>query len=139
MRNADPRTIEGALAAHTDGQVRLHRAGAGLSAHGRLRQDEVDLVQADEPRYEAGKQRPWEHWTWKRVARLNTGGSLEAFRAQLLDLVANVLNSYWDLVSAGDEWKARQRAEENAQKFYQDTQKEIAAGPIPRVELSRAA
>ena len=74
-----------------------------------------------------------------RVARLNTGGSLEAFRAQLLDLVANVLNSYWDLVAVGDEWKARQRAEENAQKFYQDTQKEIAAGAIPRVELSRAA
>jgi outer membrane protein len=74
-----------------------------------------------------------------RVAKLNTGGSLEAFRAQLLDLVANVLNSYWDLVSAGDEWKARQRAGENAQKFYQDTQKEIAAGAIPRVELSRAA
>jgi outer membrane protein TolC len=74
-----------------------------------------------------------------RIAKLNTGGSLEAFRARLLDLVANVLNSYWDLVSASDEWKARQRSEENAQRFYQDTQKEIAAGAIPRVELSRAA
>src|ERR1019366_5442479 len=57
----------------------------------------------------------------------------------LLDLVADVLNSYWDLVSAGDEWKARQRSEENARKFYEDTRKEIAAGAIPRVELSRAA
>jgi outer membrane protein TolC len=74
-----------------------------------------------------------------RIAKLNTGGSLEQFRSQLLDLVANVLNSYWDLVSAGDEWKARQRSEENARKFYSDTQKEIAAGAIPRVELSRAA
>ena len=74
-----------------------------------------------------------------RIAKLNTGGSLEQFRSQLLDLVANVLNSYWDLVSAADEWKARQRSEENAQRFYQDTQKEIAAGAIPRVELSRAA
>jgi outer membrane protein TolC len=74
-----------------------------------------------------------------RIAKLNTGGSLEQFRSQLLDLVANVLNSYWDLVSAADEWKARQRSEENAQRFYRDTQKEIAAGAIPRVELSRAA
>jgi len=74
-----------------------------------------------------------------RIARLNTGGSLEQFRSQLLDLVANVLNSYWDLVSAADEWKARQRSQENAQRFYEDTQKEIAAGAIPRVELSRAA
>src|ERR1019366_122735 len=30
-----------------------------------------------------------------RIAKLNTGGSLEQFRSQLLDLVANVLNSYW--------------------------------------------
>ncbi len=74
-----------------------------------------------------------------RIARMNTGGSLESFRSQLLNLVANVLNSYWDLVSAGDEWKARQRSQENAQKFFEDTQKEITAGAIPRVELSRAA
>jgi outer membrane protein TolC len=74
-----------------------------------------------------------------RIAKLNTGGSLESFRSQLLDLVANVLNGYWDLVSAGDEYRARQRSQENTQRFYEDTQKEIAAGAIPRVELSRAA
>ena len=74
-----------------------------------------------------------------RIAKINTGASLEQFRSQLLDLVANVLNSYWDLVTAGDEFQARQRSEENAQKFYEDTRKEIAAGAIPRVELSRAA
>ena len=74
-----------------------------------------------------------------RIAKLNTGGSLESFRSQLLDLVANVLNGYWDLVSAGDEFRARQRSQENTQRFFEDTQKEIAAGAIPRVELSRAA
>ena len=74
-----------------------------------------------------------------RIAKINTGASLESFRSQLLDVVANVLNSYWDLVSAGEELEARQRSQENAQKFYEDTQKEIAAGAIPRVELSRAA
>ena len=57
----------------------------------------------------------------------------------MLDLVANVVNLYWDLVSASDELKARQRSQENAQKFFEDTKKEIAAGAIPRVELSRAA
>ena len=35
-----------------------------------------------------------------RIAKINTGASMESFRSQLLDLVANVLNSYWDLVSA---------------------------------------
>ena len=74
-----------------------------------------------------------------RIANINTGAALESFRSELLNLVANVLNSYWDLVSAREERTARQRASENAQKFYTDTQKEIAAGAIPRVELSRAA
>jgi outer membrane protein TolC len=74
-----------------------------------------------------------------RIAKINTGASVESFRSQLLDLVANVLNGYWDLVSSGDESKARQRSQENAQKFFEDTQREIAAGAIPRVELSRAA
>ena len=36
-----------------------------------------------------------------RIAKINTGASLESFRSQLLDLVANVLNSYWDLVVGG--------------------------------------
>jgi outer membrane protein len=74
-----------------------------------------------------------------RIAKINTGASIDSFRSQLLDLVANVLNGYWDLVSSGDESKARLRSQENAQKFFEDTQREIAAGAIPRVELSRAA
>ena len=74
-----------------------------------------------------------------RIAKINNRASLESFRSQLLNLVAGVLNSYWDLVSAGEELQARRRSQENAQKFYEDTQKEIAAGAIPRVEISRAA
>ena len=35
--------------------------------------------------------------------------------------------------------RRRRRSQENAQKFFEDTQKEIAAGAIPRVEISRAA
>ncbi len=74
-----------------------------------------------------------------RIAKINTGASVESFRSQLLDMVANVLNGYWDLVASGEESKARLRSQENAQKFFEDTQREIAAGAIPRVELSRAA
>ena len=74
-----------------------------------------------------------------RIGKINTGASIESFRSQLLNLVAGVLNSYWDLVSADDELQARRRSQANAQKFFEDTQKEIAAGAIPRVEISRAA
>ncbi|MEO8370887.1 MAG: TolC family protein [Candidatus Solibacter sp.] len=74
-----------------------------------------------------------------RIGKINTGASIESFRSQLLNMVAGVLNSYWDLVSADEELQARRRSQANAQKFFEDTQKEIAAGAIPRVEISRAA
>ena len=73
-----------------------------------------------------------------RIAQVNTTASLEVFRSRLLDLVAGVLNQYWGFVSANDELQARRRAMQFTQKFYEDTQKEIAAGAIPRVELPRA-
>lgn len=73
-----------------------------------------------------------------RIAQINTVASRQAFRSQLLDLTASVLNLYWDLVSANDELKIRRSAFETTQKFLEDTRKEIAAGALPRVELPRA-
>jgi outer membrane protein TolC len=73
-----------------------------------------------------------------RIAMVNVTGSREAFRSQLLDMVAGVVNLYWDVAAANDEMKARQQSERNAQKFFEDTKKEIGAGALPRVELPRA-
>jgi outer membrane protein TolC len=73
-----------------------------------------------------------------RISMTNVTASRAAFRSQLLDTVATVVNLYWDVVSANDELKARQQSEQNAQKFFEDTKKEIAAGALPRVELPRA-
>ncbi len=73
-----------------------------------------------------------------RISMTNVTASRAAFRSQLLDTVAAVVNLYWDVVSANDELKARQQSEQNAQKFFEDTKKEIAAGALPRVELPRA-
>jgi len=73
-----------------------------------------------------------------RIAQINIVASREAFRSQLLDLTASVLNLYWDLVSANNELKVRQSALEASQKFLQDTQTEIAAGAMPQVQLPRA-
>jgi outer membrane protein len=74
-----------------------------------------------------------------RIAENGRAVAREAFRSELLNLVANVLNAYWDVVTADAELAARQRAADATQKFYQDTQKEIAAGALPRVEERRAA
>ena len=56
------------------------------------------------------------------VAQKNIQAAQEAFRSQLLNVVANVLNLYWDLVTDDDDLAVRQRAVDQAQKFYDDTQ-----------------
>jgi len=73
-----------------------------------------------------------------RIARIDTAAAREQFRSQLLDLAASVLNLYANLVAANDELKARQHGLEIAQKFYDDTRKEIAAEAIPPIQLPRA-
>jgi len=73
-----------------------------------------------------------------RVAQKHLQGAQETFRSQLLNVVANVLNLYWDLVTDDDDLAVRQRAVDQAQKFYDDTRKQIELGVIPRFEASRA-
>ena len=73
-----------------------------------------------------------------RIAKKNIGAAWETFRSQLIDLVASVLNLYWDLASAYDEVKARQQAFAVAEKFLEDTRKEIGFGVQARYELPRA-
>jgi outer membrane protein len=73
-----------------------------------------------------------------RIARKNVTASRETFRSQLIDLVSNVLNLYWNVVSGYDEVAARQRALNVAEKFLEDTRKEIGLGVQARYELPRA-
>jgi len=73
-----------------------------------------------------------------RISQINVTAAREQFRSQLLDLVASVLNLYWNLVAAKAEVQARQQALEITQKFFDDTKKEIAAEAIPAIQLPRA-
>jgi outer membrane protein TolC len=73
-----------------------------------------------------------------RVSGINVTASREVFRGQLLDLAASVLNLYYTLAAAGDELKARQHALEIAQKFFEDTRKEISTEAIPAIKLPPA-
>ncbi|HZL57688.1 MAG TPA: TolC family protein [Bryobacteraceae bacterium] len=73
-----------------------------------------------------------------RIAKMNLTGARETFRLQVQDTVANVINIYWDLVSANDEVKARQRALDIARKFQEDARAQIEIGAMARVELPRA-
>jgi outer membrane protein len=62
----------------------------------------------------------------------------ETYRSQMLNSVASVLNLYWNLVAADDEMRVRQRALEAAQKFLDDTKKQIALGAEARADVYRA-
>ncbi len=73
-----------------------------------------------------------------RIAGLNAKASRETFRAQMLDLVASVLNLYWDYVDASDELQLRRRSLALADKFREDTHYEISIGALAGVELPRA-
>jgi outer membrane protein len=70
-----------------------------------------------------------------RVAEKGIGASRETFRSQLLNVVVNVLNLYWDLVTYNEDLKVRQRALEQAQKVESDTRKQIELGAVPRANI----
>jgi outer membrane protein len=73
-----------------------------------------------------------------RVAANGLTVAKENFRGQLIGLAAQTLNLYWNLVSANNELRTRQRAVEVTQKFYEQTKYEIELGAIARFELPRA-
>ena len=73
-----------------------------------------------------------------RVAEKNVTASHETFRSQLLNIVSNVSNLYWDLVTDIADLSVREHARDAAQKFYEDTKKEIELGYIAKVDIYRA-
>jgi outer membrane protein len=73
-----------------------------------------------------------------RVSRNQLSASTETFRSQLLALVANVVNQYWDLASTKQDFKEKDSALEFAQKFLEDTNHEIQLGAIAKVDIYRA-
>jgi outer membrane protein len=73
-----------------------------------------------------------------RVAEKNIGAAQETFRSQLLNLVASVLNLYWGLVGDNENLKASQRSLEIAQKFYNDTKRQIELSALAKVDIYRA-
>ncbi len=73
-----------------------------------------------------------------RIAALDIEGSKERFRSQTLDLVAQVVHLYWNLVAAVDTVQVRESAVSVARKFLEDTRARIQIGALARIELPRA-
>jgi len=73
-----------------------------------------------------------------RAAQNNVLAADEHLRLTLLNLVANVLNQYWTLVSADEAVRAAQQAFNIAQKFADDTRERVRAGALAAYQVSRA-
>ncbi len=74
-----------------------------------------------------------------RVARNNLKASMMSVKQQVVVTISAILNLYWDLVTFNDAVRIKEQALATAQKLLQDNQKQVKAGALPSVELTRAA
>jgi outer membrane protein TolC len=74
-----------------------------------------------------------------KVAKNNLKVSDMILKQQVIVTVSAVLNLYWDLVTFEDAVRIKQQALATAQKLHEDNQKQVAAGALPAIEITRAA
>ncbi|HLN01604.1 MAG TPA: TolC family protein [Bryobacteraceae bacterium] len=72
------------------------------------------------------------------VRKINLQTSELNFRTQVISTVVNVLNTYYSLVADYEDRTAKKSALEAAQKFYDDTKKQVDIGTLADIELTRA-
>lgn len=73
-----------------------------------------------------------------RIAKNNREISDIAFRDQVIATVSQIQNIYWDLVSAAEELKVRQRSVALAEKTLEDDKKQLELQAIAPMDVMRA-
>jgi len=73
-----------------------------------------------------------------RIARNNMKVTDLQLKQQAVTTVAAVLNLYWDLVAFREDARLKNEALEAARKLYEDNRKELAAGAVAAIEVTRA-
>ena len=73
-----------------------------------------------------------------RTSRLNDAAAKQVFKSRLINVITDVLNSYWDLVADEEAVRAAQGSLEVARKFLDDTRQQIQIGTVAKVDLVRA-
>jgi len=72
------------------------------------------------------------------IARNNREMADVAFRQQVIFTVTQIENLYWNLVSAGEEVQAKQRALELAQQLESNNRKQVQAGTMASIDIVNA-
>jgi outer membrane protein len=73
-----------------------------------------------------------------RVQKNNLKVTDLQFKQQVITTTTAVLNLYWDLVSFHEDVKARQQELTTAQQLFEDNKKQVAAGAVAEIEITRA-
>ena len=73
-----------------------------------------------------------------RIAKNNREISDVAFRQQVISTVSQIQNIYWDLVSAYEDVKAKERALALAERLLADNRKQVEIGTLAPIEVVRA-
>ena len=72
------------------------------------------------------------------VSRINLQVSDLNFKNQVIATVTNVLNQYYGLASDYEDLRAKQRAYDTAQQFYQDTKRQEELGALSELDVTTA-
>ena len=72
------------------------------------------------------------------IAKINLQTSDLNFKTQIIGTVVNVLDTYYALVADYEDVKAKNSAVEVAQKFWEDTKKQVLIGTLTEIDATRA-
>ncbi|MHC4712059.1 MAG: TolC family protein [Planctomycetota bacterium] len=72
------------------------------------------------------------------IAQNNLRISVFDFEEQVMDLLLDVSNAYWNLVFFREDMKAREKSLQAAEDFLKNTQIKLDAGAVPEIEVTRA-
>lgn len=72
------------------------------------------------------------------IQKMNLRMSDTAFKQQVINTIANVLNAYYNLAADYDDAKSKQSEVEAAQTFYSDSQKQLKAGTLSPLDVTTA-
>lgn len=73
-----------------------------------------------------------------RVQKNNLRVTDLQFKQQVIQTVSSVLNLYWDLVVFYEDVRARRLGVSTAQQLLDDNRKQVAAGAVAEIEITRA-
>jgi outer membrane protein TolC len=72
------------------------------------------------------------------VARMNVNTSELNFKTQVISVVSQVVNSYYTLAAGYEDVRAKTRAQELAQKLYDDNKRQVEIGSLAPLDLTNA-